>query len=494
MRYKIIVALILLLGIGVIFAAQFSIPTLFSADGYLHIRMAQFLREGGLHYNFHWARFSTFANNFADKDFLYHVLLIPFTFLADIFWGAKLSAAIFAVLLYLVFWWALKRYCPVRALLPVFLIIFFCSAAFLQAISQPRNMILTIILILFFVHCLVQQKRWLLFITTTVYTLAHVSGPYLLLFAFMGEGVRFANERVFSWRSVGAVALGLTAGILMHPNFPNNLLAFYLNGILVPIFSLKWGLELGAEFFPMSTRDAALLYPFIFIGLVLFVALGLSRQKKINVSTQIWMATAGFFLVFAFFSRRYFWYAYPLMLVSLAAYISDWWESGARLTFLKEHTTARYCCLALALFLFSAVIFRACRDFQAYREGEFNYNRHYELVGQWMAQNLPAGEVIFHSNWSDSQYFIGLNPKNDYFVTLDPIYMRYWDPKLYQLYRDISFGSTPDPYTLLKEKFAVHYGYVGKVYFSGLIAQIRRDPRFEVLAEDSFGLVFRVNP
>jgi hypothetical protein len=308
----------------------------------------------------------------------------------------------------------------------------------------------------------------------------------------MGEGVRFANERKFLWRSVGAVALGLTAGLLMHPNFPNNLLAFYLNGILVPIFSLKWGLELGAEFFPMSTRDAVLLYPFLFIGLIIFIILGLSRQKKTSTAAQIWMAIAGFFFINSFFSRRYFWYCYPLALVSLAGYISDWWQSGERLVLLKEKKGARFCCVGMAAVLFGLIMLRTCGDFRQFLAGEFNYNRHYELVGEWMKKNLPPGETVFHSNWSDSQYFIGLNPKNDYFVTLDPIYMRYWDPQLYKLYRDISFGGTEDPYKLLKEKFGVSYGYAGKAYFSGLIAQIRRDPRFEVLAEDSFGLVFHL--
>ncbi|MDI6605581.1 MAG: hypothetical protein QME65_00315 [Candidatus Omnitrophota bacterium] len=492
MRYKIIVALMLILGIGVIFAAQFCIPTLFSADGYLHIRMAQFLREGGPHYNFHWARFSTFAHNFADKDFLYHVLLIPFTFFPDIFWGAKLSAAIFAAVFYLLFWWGLKRYCKVRAVVPVFLAMFFCSAAFVQALSQPRNMILTLILLVFFVHALIHKKAWLLFMITALYALAHVSGPYLLLFAVMGEGVRFANERNFSRRSLGAVILGLATGVLLHPNFPNNLLVFYLNGVLVPIFSLKWGLELGAEFFPMSTREFVLFYPLIFISLFLLIAMGISRQKKISVATQTWMSVAGFFLLFSFFSRRYFWYAYPLTLISLASYISDWWESGERLSFLKEHKFARFSAIGL-LAIFCGVILRnSYADFRNAAESDYRYNRHYEGVGEWMSKYLPPGEVVFHSNWSDSQYLIGINPKNDYFVTLDPIYMYYWNPKLYRLYRDIAFGGSEDPYALLKEKFGVHYGYVGKTYFSGLIRQIRGDSRFEVLVEDPFGLVFKL--
>ncbi|MGE5196909.1 MAG: hypothetical protein ACM3IL_00160, partial [Deltaproteobacteria bacterium] len=120
------------------------------------------------------------------------------------------------------------------------------------------------------------------------------------------------------------------------------------------------------------------------------------------------------------------------------------------------------------------------------------YNEHYEAVGAWMAKYLPAGEVVFHANWSDSQYFIGLNPKDDYFVTLDPIYMYYWNKRLYNLYREIAFGRLNDPYAALKKIFKVTYGYAGRNYFSGLIAQVKADPRFEVMAEDNLGVVFRL--
>ena len=80
-KHTLLIALILILGIAVIFLVQFSTPCLYDADGYLHIRMAEFLKDLGPRYNFHWARFSTFNGNFSDKDFLYHVALIPFTFL-----------------------------------------------------------------------------------------------------------------------------------------------------------------------------------------------------------------------------------------------------------------------------------------------------------------------------------------------------------------------------------------------------------------------------
>ena len=92
MRYKIILSAALLIGLSVIVACQFSIPTIFGADGYLHIRLAEIIKDHGPIKDFHWARYSIFATRFSDKDFLYHVLLIPFTFFGDIFFGAKVAA------------------------------------------------------------------------------------------------------------------------------------------------------------------------------------------------------------------------------------------------------------------------------------------------------------------------------------------------------------------------------------------------------------------
>lgn len=376
--------------------------------------------------------------------------------------------------------------------MPVFLLLFFLSANFLRGVSEPRPMVLVLGLTLLFTHFLIQKKQWALFFTTVAYTLTHVSGPYLLFFAFLAEAVRFGSQREFTWRSIRSVGLGLALGILTHPNFPNNLIVFYLNGIIVPVYALKWGLELGAEFFPIDTREFVLAYPVIFFGLLVLLALSASSSLKIKLSTKVWMALSGFFFIFSFFSRRYLIHLYPMFLVSLAAYISDWWESKERLILARQYKVLRLSLLVLAGALFILVSRGAYKDYRQNMLGDLQYNRHFEAVSKFMRENIPAGETIFHANWSDSQYFIGLNPQNDYLVTFDPTYMYYWNPEKYKLYRQISFGGASDPYTAIKEEFNASYGYAGKNYFSGLINQVRNDSRFQVLAEDGLGVVFRL--
>lgn len=483
MKLNWLTILILILGVVAIFSVQFATPTLYGADGYLHIRMAEFLRDLGPRYDFHWARYSTFSENFSDKDFLYHALLIPFTFFKSIFFGAKLAAAIFAALLFFGFYLILKRYSD-KAILPFFLMAFFLSDMFLQAISRPRPISLVVLISILSVHLVIKKRHRLLFLVALLYSLGHITSPLIIIYALIVEIVRYIDKKEFYKKTVLAALLGVALGFLAHPNFPNNLHVFYLNSILVPIYTIKTGvLELGAEFFPLNTREFLLSYPVITIGLMLLVHTAISKRPKARFETNVFLTLSAVFLVLSFICRRYLLHGYPIMLIAFSSYFSDSLADGKKIT-KKAMVIASIALLILG--------------FNSYKGVRYNaliariFNTHYEQVGKFMEENVPEGELIFHANWSDSQYLIGLNPKNDYFVTLDPVYMYKYDPELYKLYRDVSFGRTSDPYPVLKERFKVKYGYIGKNYFSALINQIRADPRFTILAEDNFGVIFRI--
>ena len=492
MRYKIILIATLILGVAVIILAQFSIPTLFDADGYYHIRLAKFISQYGPYLNFHWARYSILADHFADKDFLYHLLLIPFALLPNMFLGTKIAATIFATGLFLVFFWLLRRYAKLGLAAP-FLVIFFLAPHFLAAISFPRPRVLILALTLLFVHFLIKKNWRALALISIIYSLTHSTGPFLLLFALLVESVRYIDERRFETKTIFGVGAGVVIGALIHPHFPNNLLMFYLNAILTPAYGLKWGLELGAEMFPLSTRDFALEYPFILGGVMLLLALAASSGNKTRTATKIWMAMAGLFFGLSFFSHYYVVHSYPFILLAVAAYISDWWDSRGHLLGIFSHKILmrRLAPVIIAVVLAVAGL-NTYKSFCYLAIAQMYYNLHYERIAKWMSENIPPGELIFHTNWSDGQYFIGLNPRDDYFVAMDALYMYYRDPKKYKLYREVSFGRASDPYTVLKDDFGVRYGYAGKNYFSGLIQQIRPDSRFEILAEDGMGLVFKL--
>ena len=492
MRYKMFFAGAIFFASAAITTAQFSAPTIFDADGYLHIRMSDFIRHYGLRYDFHWARYSLFAQHFADKDFLYHVITIPFTYFSNIYFGAKIAAVLFSFFLLFVFTRTLKRYC-LKWLVPVYLLALLLAGPFFQLLCRVRPMVFMIALTILFIHFLIVKNRWGLFFTTLVYALSHVSSPLLLVFVLITETVRYVNEKEFSRKNLLIVSGALCLGFLIHPNFPNNLAVFYYNGIWVPIYAMKWGLELGAEFFPIDTRDFIIKYPLVVSAVVLFAIAAASSGNRIKVSTKMWLANAGFFFVLSYFSRRYIDHLYPLLLIASGAYLTDWWNShpdyAGKWALMKKTRVVLFSALAVFFIFLGSNVYKG---FKTFAQAEYVWARHYENVAKWMRLNVPAGQTIFHTNWSDSQYLIGLNPGNDYFVTFDPIYMFKWNPKKYALYREISFGNSKDPYTSMKEEFDVTYGYAGKNYFAALIEQIRNDSRFQVMAEDNLGLIFRL--
>lgn len=490
--YEALAFAVLVSGIISIAIVQFWTPTLFGADGYLHIRMAEFIKDYGLKYDFHWARYSVFAGHFADKDLLYHILLIPFVkFSSNIFLGAKLSAIFFGSVFLIIFFLVLRRY-SIKPLVPLFLIALLISGRFFNLFCWPRQMILVIGLTILGIHFLIKERYWPVFIITFVYCLSHVSGPYMFLYALLTESVRFLNKRRFNPRSLIVTVTAIAAAYLIHPNFPNNILVFYLNSIMVPLYSVKWGLELGAEFFPISTRDYLLGYPFLVLSIVLILLVAVFLRPKATLRTQVFLSHSAIFFIFSFLSQRYIAHGYPLILLSLASYIQDYSNEGVTPGESLNLKPLLY--PGLAVFLALAVFF-GVSAYKELRQGaavQRFYDSHYENVGEFFKQYVPKGELIFHTNWSDSQYFIGIDPDNDYLVTFDPIYMFSYNRQLYDLYRNVSFGREGDPYDVIKNTFHANYGYAGKNYFGGLIGQIRQDARFKVLGEDALGVVFKL--
>lgn len=530
--YLFYTALFLFFGVFVIVKTQFWIPTLWEADGYYHIQSANLIRTQGFIKEFHWAKYSFFATRFADKDLLYHILLIPFAYFQNIFLGAKVAASLSALFLFLTYFFLLKRYSQAK-FVPIFLVLFFLSHYFLSALNRPRPMILAIALMILGIHFLIRKNSWGIFLTTLLYGFLHITALMMLFFSFLIETLRFldpTNHSLLSLESGGASSsfkgrdrpikkfffkpilvtfFALIFSYLLHPHFPNNLLYIWLNLFKVPYYAAKGGiLELGGEFFPISTRDFLMGYPvilpaiFVLISCTIFLfcspssTFSLKDQNKIRFETKIFFFCSIPLLFGSFLSQRYLIHCYPLFLIWLAAHFSDLFSSKNEKEkgMIQSSIVITY---GLRTVLFLGLFLGSCLTYQGLKGNariEQIVNSHYESVGNWMKKNLPPGETIFHANWSDSQYLIGLNPNNDYFVTLDPIYMYEWNQKLYNLYRDVAHGRTTDPYTILKDVFHVRYGYIGRNYFSRLIFQVAQDKRFAILAEDNLGVIFMLDP
>ncbi|MFC1806775.1 hypothetical protein ACFL0T_00205 [Candidatus Omnitrophota bacterium] len=480
---RVVVLATLVAGICAIFLQQFATHTLYGIDGHLHIRMAQFLRDLGPHYQFHWARYSVFFDNFSDKDFLYHLMLIPFTWFKDIFFGAKIAAALFASILFAVYALMLNRYSDYRIRV-FFMLAFFLSYPFCNFISFARPMTVVLFLTLGFFHFAIIRKSSVVFIISMIYTLTHVTGPIMIFYAFIIEAVRYQHKREFCVRMIAMAFFGVIAGFLIHPNFPANIRVFYLNSILVPLYCIKGSsIEFPSEFSPANTKYFIIAYPMVFFSIIYLMFAAVFNKVRTSFETKVFFVLSLPFLALSMTGIRYAVHCYLILLLAVAGYITDSLKHKEKLS--------RF--LISVMVILSLVL--GANSFVKFKHGtRFNHamNTHYERVANIFKEIVPEGEIIFHASWGDSPFFIGLNPKNDYLVTLDPIYMYAWDPKFYYLYKNLVHGKTKDPYTIIKERFRTRYGYISIKVTTGieLYKQIIKDKRFRILYKDDLGVIF----
>lgn len=467
---------------------QFVSPTFFGVDSYYHVATAGFIKDFGPDYNFRWAQFSTFKESFSDKEFLFHIFIIPFLFFSDnIILAGKLAVIFYNLLFALVYVFLLKKYLP-SFLAALFLFFLLSTQSFAIYFIYLRPATLGNIFTILSIYFLINKKPAKVFFLSLFYTLAHISFFTVIVFAFICEILRYIVNREFFLKNVYLAIFGCALGCFLHPNFPNNLISFHLNAVLVPIYSLKEvGLDFGRELYSSTTRQIitrnfSLLFTFNLVLWTMFFS-----RIRVSLATLVWWGCSSIYLILSFLGVRYWYTANVLFFIFFASYLKDWLRERELRQVLPK-INIFIVLYAVGICTFS---FYDSKNFRENLESHIMVNTHYEDIARWMKKHIPPGETIYHAYWSDSPFFICLNPKNNYFLVLDPIYMYYRYPREYITYKNLKKGYVGKPYVAFKEIFKVNYGYVRKD--CPLSSQIKKDTdHFKVLYENYLGIVFEV--
>ncbi len=483
---------ILALGIASAFSyviyLQFLYPAFCDPDSYYHIAVSNFIKSYGLHYPFHWVQFSTFKDSFSDKDILFHILNLPFLFLTDKPVLAGKYAFIFhAGLFFLAYVFILKKYLP-DVLAAFFLLLPFSSSTFSAYFLQLRPATLANIFLILGIYFLINKRLAGLFIISLLYTLTHISFFMIIIFAFVCEILRWLIKKEFLAKSIYTAIAGVICGCLIHPDFPRNLFSLYLNGIVVPLCGLTGtDLGFGSEMQAFDTNFTFISNFAVFLGLNVIIWASFFTKRILSLATSVWFASTGIYLFLAFFGNRYWYQANALFFIFFASCLNDWVEN-------KDWTRSlqRFKLPAALYFIISLVFFLPnLKQLEGFMEFSCARSLHFENTGRWMNKNIPADQTIYHSYWTDSPYFICLNPKDNYINSLDPIYMFYRYPREFKLLNELSLGRVDKPYEAIGKIFKAKYGYLNK--FEPLYRQSNDYPRyFKILYEDDEGIVFQL--
>ncbi|HKY31820.1 MAG TPA: hypothetical protein VJV23_04730 [Candidatus Polarisedimenticolia bacterium] len=438
--------LTLLASLAVIAWVQSPAAGPYGYDGPYHLRYSAWIREHGVEREFPWWQETFLAREWADKDFLYHLLLIPFTY-GDLAAGGKAASIVFAVALYAAVHASLALL-RVRSPALWALACLLGSTTLLYRSGLVRAHVAAIALALLGTAAVLRGSIAAVAILAAAYTATHIAWHLLPAVALVHGAVRWAMGRRAGWGVLAAAVGGTVASAWASPFYPHNLKLWYVQNVQVLAMSWTPGapdLGLGLELLP--GRPADLL--FYNAGPALLTLAGMAwlwrglkrrgrgRDGQAAASVTLAAITAGF-LALALLSRRFieFWAPFST-LFSASAFT---WSAEA-----AEPSAARRHRPLVAALLGGVLLLSGLHHAgQARRIVSEDPGLIYERCAVWIRDNVPEGATVFTTDWDEFPELFFFAPRQRYLVGLDPTFMHVTDPDRWALWREVAEARRAD--------------------------------------------------
>jgi hypothetical protein len=499
--------------IGLIFwRLQFSTDAICCGDfdGYYHVKWSRLLweslKQGNFPPLFTWLPLTTLdPKNYVDHHLLFHGFQIPFTGLRDPL-GPKIAAALFAGVAVFLCYWLLVRY-RVRYSLIWLLALLACSAPFLYRLNMAKAPPFAIIYLIIGTYLLFRKKYWPLIPLAFLFTLTYDMFVLLILAAIIWTIVIAWTERRFDWRPLVWVLAGTVAGLVINPYFPTNLQLFYAH-LRMKANPSNFSTEVGKEWYPYSSLEFLGNSLVACVAMVVgYIAFDPSDRKRAHhplyflfLATVLMVATAIW--------KRFAEYWPPFAILFCAFALQPWLE-GARSSltrlptdmldelqpFLDRPRTVRstkeedFRALVHAIgigvvaVLLATVLFFNLRVTRA-DIADSKPHDYYRKGAEWMRANIPAGQLVFNTNWDEFPRLFYYDPLHRYISGLDPTYLHDKNPALSQLYVRITLGEEDDPGPLIRDRFGARYVFTDN-YHHDFFNNANTSGWFEIVYEDN---------
>ena len=222
---------------GLIFLIQLCAPGLVGIDAYYHVKVSELMMQHGILKDFPWTQVSIWKDKFADKEFLFHVYLMPFLrVFPDLMVAGKVAISVLGGVLFCLFYRLLNQF-QIRHALIWTLIAFGTNYIFLQRVCMLRPHVLSLVLTLLFLENLWRHQPWKLFLISLIYPLAYTAAHFLIFIAIIYLTILWIHQRELRISPLLLTLGGTLAGLLLHPHFPNNLQVWYIQNALLPLFN-----------------------------------------------------------------------------------------------------------------------------------------------------------------------------------------------------------------------------------------------------------------
>ncbi len=403
---------------------------LFERDGYYHARLAQLMPERMISRNFPWTQLSTWKDSYCDKEFLYHLTMMPFAQIGSKpILGARIFATLLSVAVIGALYWVLLankvRWPLFFSALPLGM-----GGLFIARLGMIRSHVLSMLLLMFGIHFLL-HRRWLpLFVLGFIFAWSYTV-PFVLLITAASFAVgQWLGRGGFDYRSVAAAGIGSTLGLAVHPYSPLTLETFLT---YIQIFRMglqgvdKSGFELGNEIYPYSLGVFFNIYPLLVILIPLLVLFVLIRRKHLSAETLGVFLSALCWFGMTMASARFVEYSVLLLVTAIALATRDTLSAqdvlprlpaiGKRLRWFIAATAIG---TLLAFHIYSM-------KFYVYYQTKAAPPLFFQGASLWMEQHLAPNETVINLFWDDFPDLFYAAPRQRYIWGLDPTYTIRYD-------------------------------------------------------------------
>lgn len=499
-------------------------------DGYYHIRWSALLWEslssGKWLPNFVWLPLTVLnPADYNDHHFLFHLLQIPFLWFFEPVMAAKVAAVVYATIAIFSIYWLLHRYKIDYQLIWLGGILT-CAHMFFYRMNMAKAPPLTIIFTIAGIYMLFERKYvWLLplmFAFVWTYSLF----PLLFIAALIWAVIIAWNERKFEWQPIAYTGIGMIAGNIINPYFPNNLKLFWEHAYTKIKIGSDFAVAVGGEWYPYTGMELLTHFPIAMIAMLIGYVLFMPRNGKLPEKATFFLVFVTILLAAQFRSKRFAEYFPPFAILFAAFSWQAFMKQPAAVLpeefrrdiepyldankkprkshweFAKE---AGVWVLGTFLFVYFLIGMVGLQRIGiehgglmatiAGNEADDRYQRAMAWatgVNEKGQENMPAGERIFNANWDDFPKLFFFNQKHNYVYGLDPNYLFSKDPELYKLLLEITEGKTEEAGPIIRDRFGANYVFADARENETMIAKLLDTGWADMVYEDDEARILRI--
>lgn len=470
------VVLLIIGGATLIYALLAQAPNPPDPDAFYHFAYAKLTRQG-LVREFPWMLGQFSGNHWVDHHLLYHLLLVPFTFLPDAI-GIRLAAAFFAAALVATSAWALRRI-GIRPWWPWVIALVVMSPSFMVRMLLPRAMALGATLMLLVLVALIEKRVRLLFVVCLLFSYTYQASIAVVPIAALWVIATRLDGGGWSMAPLWSAIAGFSVGIVVNPYFPQTIDFLFFHLLYMParpfarFLSAEWlsdpGIVLVHKLWPHFALTAAA------------VVATLLRPTGNRRRVVFLFLVACTFLLGVLRATRFIEY-FCVVNVMLAAVVFG--------PALERFTAVRTKAIALGAALSVAGIGSHHILHQKFDALAIDYRA--DGLARFIRANVPTGTRLTNLRWDIFPMLLAAMPEYRFTVGLEPSFLFYGEPKRSQAWVSLQDGTSRDPAADLATLDSRYV--IVTADSTAAVAMLEHNPRFRRLFEEDGTRLYEATP